>query len=35
MKKKKLNLRDIDTQEHSGEHSHDDGHNHSSPDEVF
>ena len=26
--KKKLNLRDIDTQEHSGEHSHDDGHNH-------
>jgi len=34
MKKKKVNLRDIDTQEHSGEHSHDDGHNHSSPEKV-
>ena len=34
MKKKKVNLRDINTQEHSGEHSHDDGHNHSSPEEV-
>ena len=34
MKKKKVNLRDLDTQKHSGEHSHDDGHNHSSPDEV-
>jgi len=27
MKKKKVNLRDIDTQEHSGERSHEDGHN--------
>ncbi|MBU3026090.1 heavy metal translocating P-type ATPase [Zobellia galactanivorans] len=34
MKKKKINLRDIDTKEHSGEHSHDDGHNHSSPEEI-
>ena len=34
MKKKKVNLRDLDTQKHSGDHSHDDGHNHSSPDEV-
>ena len=34
MKKKKINLRDIDTQEHSGEHSHDDGHNHSSPEQL-
>jgi Cd2+/Zn2+-exporting ATPase len=34
MKKKKVNLRDIDTQKHSGEHSHDDGHNHSSPESV-
>lgn len=28
MKKKKVNLRDIDIQKHSGEHSHDDGHSH-------
>lgn len=28
MIKKKLKLRDIDTAEHSGEHSHDDGHSH-------
>ncbi len=28
MKKKKVNLRDIDTQKHSGEHSHNDGHTH-------
>lgn len=28
MKKKKVNLRDIDPKEHKGEHSHDDGHNH-------
>ncbi|WP_041295630.1 heavy metal translocating P-type ATPase [Dokdonia sp. 4H-3-7-5] len=28
MKKKKVNLRDIDPKEHQGEHSHDDGHNH-------
>jgi len=34
MKKKKLNLRDIDTKEHTGEHSHDDGHNHSTVEEV-
>ena len=32
--KKKLNLRDIDTRKHSGEHSHDDGHNHSSTEKV-
>lgn len=34
MKKKKVNLRDIDPKEHQGEHSHDDGHNHSSPEEA-
>ncbi|MBC7000612.1 heavy metal translocating P-type ATPase [Cytophaga sp. FL35] len=34
MKKKKVNLRDLDPNEHQGEHSHDDGHNHSSPEEV-
>ena len=34
MKKKKVNLRDIDTEKHSGEHSHDDGHNHSSPEKA-
>lgn len=34
MKKKKINLRDINTEEHSGEHTHDDGHNHSSPEEA-
>jgi len=34
MKKKKVNLRDLDSKNHKGEHSHDDGHNHSSPDEV-
>ncbi|GER60072.1 cadmium/zinc/cobalt-transporting ATPase [Patiriisocius marinus] len=34
MKKKKVNLRDIDAQNHQGEHSHDDGHNHSSPESV-
>ncbi|MFC6269491.1 heavy metal translocating P-type ATPase [Frigoriflavimonas asaccharolytica] len=28
MAKEKINLRDIDTQKHSGEHSHDDGHSH-------
>ena len=32
--KKKQNLRDIDTQKHSGEHSHDDGHNHTSPEKT-
>lgn len=34
MKKKKVNLRDLDLKEHQGEHSHDDGHNHSSPEET-
>ncbi|WP_149274215.1 heavy metal translocating P-type ATPase [Pareuzebyella sediminis] len=34
MKKKKVNLRDLDPKEHQGEHSHDDGHNHSSPEEA-
>jgi len=34
MKKKKVNLRDIDPKEHKGEHSHDDGHNHGSPEEL-
>lgn len=31
MKKKKVNLRDLDPNEHQGEHIHNDGHNHSSP----
>jgi Zn2+/Cd2+-exporting ATPase len=31
MTKKKVNLRDIDTKKHSGEYSHNDGHNHSGP----
>tara|TARA_R110000765_G_scaffold9911_3_gene30833 strand:- start:9044 stop:11011 length:1968 start_codon:yes stop_codon:yes gene_type:complete len=34
MKKKKVNLRDLDPKKHQGEHSHDDGHNHSSPEEA-
>ncbi|ALM20303.1 lead, cadmium, zinc and mercury transporting ATPase [Nonlabens tegetincola] len=34
MKKKKVNLRDLDPNEHQGEHSHNDGHNHSSPEEA-
>ncbi|WP_088340311.1 heavy metal translocating P-type ATPase [Robiginitalea sediminis] len=34
MKKKKVNLRDLNPKEHQGEHSHDDGHNHSSPEEA-
>jgi len=34
MSKKKQNLRDINTEEHKGEHSHDDGHNHSDPESV-
>ncbi|WP_430905765.1 heavy metal translocating P-type ATPase [Maribacter sp. 2-571] len=34
MKKKKVNLRDLDPKNHEGEHSHDDGHNHSSPEEA-
>lgn len=34
MKKKKVNLRDIDIQAHTGEHTHNDGHNHSSPESV-
>ncbi len=32
--KKKQNLRDIDIRKHSGEHSHDDGHNHNSPEKA-
>lgn len=34
MKWKKVNLRDIDTKQHSGEHSHDDGHSYSGPEEI-
>lgn len=34
MKKKKVNLRDLDPKEHQGEHSHNDGHNHSSHEEA-
>ncbi|GMN05610.1 heavy metal translocating P-type ATPase [Croceitalea sp. MTPC5] len=34
MKKKKVNLRDLDPKKHQGEHSHDDGHNHSGPEEA-
>jgi Cd2+/Zn2+-exporting ATPase len=34
MKKKKVNLRDLDTQEQSGERNHDDGHNHGSPEQL-
>jgi len=34
MKKKKINLRDLEPKEHQGEHSHDDGDNHSSPEEI-
>ncbi|MFC4095253.1 heavy metal translocating P-type ATPase [Euzebyella saccharophila] len=34
MKKKKVNLRDLDPKEHQGEHSHNDGHNHSSHQEA-
>ena len=34
MKKKKLNLRDLNTKEHSGEHNHDDGHSHANPEEL-
>ncbi|ASO05865.1 heavy metal translocating P-type ATPase [Arenibacter algicola] len=34
MKKKKINLRDLEPKEHQGEHSHDDGHNHSSPEQL-
>ncbi|HUH29692.1 MAG TPA: hypothetical protein VLZ86_15805, partial [Gelidibacter sp.] len=34
MSKKKQNLRDINTEEHKGEHSHDDGHSHSDPESV-
>ena len=34
MKKKKVNLRDIDTEKHAGEHTHDGGHNHSSPESI-
>lgn len=34
MKKKRVNLRDLDPKEHQGGHSHDDGHNYSSPEEA-
>lgn len=34
IKKKKVNLRDLPTAAHTGEHSHADGHNHSSPQSV-
>lgn len=34
MKKKKRNLRDLDPNEHQGKHSHDDDHNHSSPEKT-
>ena len=34
MKKKKVNLRDIEIKEHSGDHSHDDGHTDNSPEQV-
>ena len=34
MKKKKVNLRDLNPKEHQGGHSHDDRHNHSNPEEV-
>ena len=34
MKKKKINLRELNNEEHKGEHSHDDGHNHSTPEEL-
>ncbi len=34
MKKRKINLRDIDIQKHSGEHIHDDGHNHTDPNNL-
>ncbi|MDF4220900.1 MULTISPECIES: heavy metal translocating P-type ATPase [Maribacter] len=34
MKKKKVNLRDLDPKEHQGGHNHDDGHNHGSPEEA-
>ncbi|MEN8913032.1 MAG: heavy metal translocating P-type ATPase [Polaribacter sp.] len=34
MKKKKINLRDINTEEHRGEHAHDDGPNHSDQESV-
>ena len=35
MKKKKTNLRDFNTKDHSGEHSHDHGHTHSGSGEVY
>lgn len=34
MKKKKINLRDLEPKKQQGEHSHDDGHNDSSPEEI-
>ncbi|WP_245833655.1 heavy metal translocating P-type ATPase [Nonlabens spongiae] len=32
--KEKINLRDLEPKKQQGEHSHDDGHNHSSPEEI-
>ena len=34
MKKKKVNLRDIDPKNHQGEHTHEDGHNHGIPEKA-
>mgnify|MGYP000432990216 CR=1 FL=1 len=34
MKKKKVSLRKIDPKKHQGEHTHDDGHNHGSPEKA-
>jgi len=34
MKKKKVNLRDLDPKKHQGEHTHDDGHNHGGPEKA-
>ncbi|MDE3741052.1 heavy metal translocating P-type ATPase [Maribacter polysaccharolyticus] len=35
MKKKKINLRDLNPKKHHGEHSHDDGHNNNSTEVIF
>ena len=35
MKKKKVNLRDLEPKKYQGEHSNDDGHKNSSPDKIF
>ncbi|MEY8021412.1 heavy metal translocating P-type ATPase [Muriicola sp. SD30] len=34
MKKKKVNLRDIDPKKHQGEHTHEDGYNHGNPEKA-